>query len=172
MKYGSVILLAGILIGTLCGAADTTTEKYEPTRESLSNYEVPEWYHDAKIGFFYHWGPQSVPGYYWNEDIMDFCRQQGKYSDSNTAVRNPPGQWASNMYPNPGKADHEQNSTYLLHKRFFGDPKEFGYKDLIPLMSSSGFDYKEMVRLLDEAGIKYIVPMAIHHDGFAMWTQN
>ena len=27
---------------------------YEPTRESLSRYQVPQWFHDAKIGFFYH----------------------------------------------------------------------------------------------------------------------
>ncbi len=30
------------------------------TRESLSHYEVPEWYRDAKFGIWAHWGPQSA----------------------------------------------------------------------------------------------------------------
>jgi alpha-L-fucosidase len=31
------------------------------TRESLRAYEVPEWFRDAKLGFWAHWGPQSAP---------------------------------------------------------------------------------------------------------------
>jgi alpha-L-fucosidase len=144
-------------------------EVYKPTRESLSRYQVPEWFHDAKIGFFYHWGPHSVIGDHWNEDIMDFCRQQGKYEGSNLAKRNPPGQWAANMYPSPGKPQSEQNSCSLLQRKWYGDQKEFGYKDLIPLMTGNKFDPEEMVRLLSEAGVRYLAPQAIHHDGFAMW---
>ncbi|MDE6533709.1 MAG: alpha-L-fucosidase [Muribaculaceae bacterium] len=35
---------------------------YEPTWESLSQYEVPEWFRDAKFGIWAHWGPQCVEG--------------------------------------------------------------------------------------------------------------
>lgn len=38
------------------------TGKYEPTWESLSQYEVPEWFRDAKFGMWAHWGPQCVEG--------------------------------------------------------------------------------------------------------------
>ena len=148
-------------------------KSYEPTRESLSKYKVPEWYHDAKIGFFYHWGPQTALGDKWNKDISDFCLQKGKYKDSNSGIKNPVGQWGSHMYPNMKngtiKPDSLQSTAYLIHKRLYGDPKNFGYKELIPLMSDTGWNPTEMVRLLDEAGVKYIVPQAIHHDGFAMW---
>jgi alpha-L-fucosidase len=34
---------------------------FEPTAESLSSYECPEWFRDAKFGIWSHWGPQSVP---------------------------------------------------------------------------------------------------------------
>ncbi|MBQ8283358.1 MAG: alpha-L-fucosidase [Paraprevotella sp.] len=34
---------------------------YEPTWESLSKYEVPEWFQDAKFGLWAHWGPQCQP---------------------------------------------------------------------------------------------------------------
>ncbi|MHC4544459.1 MAG: alpha-L-fucosidase [Planctomycetota bacterium] len=36
-------------------------KKYEPSWESLVNYEAPEWYEDAKLGFWVHWGVYSVP---------------------------------------------------------------------------------------------------------------
>ncbi|MDR2375298.1 MAG: alpha-L-fucosidase [Treponema sp.] len=34
---------------------------YNPTFESLRNFTCPEWFKDAKLGFWSHWGPQSVP---------------------------------------------------------------------------------------------------------------
>src|ERR1700691_5669136 len=30
------------------------------TRESLGQYEVPDWFRDAKFGIWAHWGPQSA----------------------------------------------------------------------------------------------------------------
>lgn len=35
---------------------------FEPTWESLMQYEVPEWFKDAKFGIWAHWGPQCVEG--------------------------------------------------------------------------------------------------------------
>ncbi|MGA2440374.1 MAG: alpha-L-fucosidase [Tepidisphaeraceae bacterium] len=37
------------------------TGKFEPTWESLSQYQVPDWYRDAKFGIWAHWGPQCEP---------------------------------------------------------------------------------------------------------------
>ncbi len=34
---------------------------YQPTWDSLLNYEAPEWYQDAKFGIWAHWSPQCVP---------------------------------------------------------------------------------------------------------------
>jgi alpha-L-fucosidase len=34
---------------------------YLPNFESLRNFTCPEWFLDAKLGFWSHWGPQSVP---------------------------------------------------------------------------------------------------------------
>ena len=38
------------------------TGKFEPTWESLAQYETPEWFRDAKFGIWAHWGPQCVEG--------------------------------------------------------------------------------------------------------------
>ena len=34
---------------------------YNPTWDSLLEYEAPEWYRDAKFGIWAHWSPQCVP---------------------------------------------------------------------------------------------------------------
>ena len=38
------------------------TGRFSPTWESLSGYEIPEWFKDAKFGIWAHWGPQCVEG--------------------------------------------------------------------------------------------------------------
>ena len=37
--------------------------KYSAERESISKHQVPEWYNDAKLGIFIHWGLFSVPAF-------------------------------------------------------------------------------------------------------------
>jgi alpha-L-fucosidase len=37
------------------------TGKFEPTWQSLQQYQVPEWYRNAKFGIWAHWGPQCEP---------------------------------------------------------------------------------------------------------------
>jgi alpha-L-fucosidase len=36
---------------------------FEPTWESLRHYQCPDWFRDAKLGIWAHWGPQCVPMY-------------------------------------------------------------------------------------------------------------
>ena len=35
---------------------------FTPDWESLRQYQVPEWFRDAKFGIWAHWGPQCVEG--------------------------------------------------------------------------------------------------------------
>lgn len=35
---------------------------FQPTDESLVQYECPEWFRDAKLGIWSHWGPVAAPG--------------------------------------------------------------------------------------------------------------
>jgi alpha-L-fucosidase len=34
---------------------------FQPTPESLKQYQYPDWFRDAKFGIWAHWGPQAVP---------------------------------------------------------------------------------------------------------------
>ena len=35
-------------------------QKFTPDWTSLEQYKCPEWFRDAKLGVFLHWGPSSV----------------------------------------------------------------------------------------------------------------
>ena len=34
---------------------------FKPNDSSLKQYQYPEWFRDAKLGYWAHWGPQAVP---------------------------------------------------------------------------------------------------------------
>ncbi|MGA9624653.1 MAG: alpha-L-fucosidase, partial [Bryobacteraceae bacterium] len=34
---------------------------FKASRQSLMEYQIPDWYRDAKFGIWAHWGPQSAP---------------------------------------------------------------------------------------------------------------
>ena len=36
---------------------------YQPTWDSLDSYSVPDWFKDAKLGIFIHWGVYAVPAF-------------------------------------------------------------------------------------------------------------
>ncbi len=73
MKFKKVILLNVLCVPMLLTAQDVQVPvsesqepmmkgKYEASWESLSSYEVPDWFRDAKFGIWAHWGPQCVEG--------------------------------------------------------------------------------------------------------------
>lgn len=58
---------------------------------------------------------------------------------------------------------------FEYHRKTYGEHKNFGYKDFIPQFKAEHFDAAQWVSLFKEAGIKYVMPVAEHHDGFAMY---
>jgi alpha-L-fucosidase len=117
--------------------SSTLKKKYEPDWRSLSRYEVPEWFMDAKLGIFIHWGVYAVPA----------------FGD----------EWyPRNMY-------RQGTPEYEHHRQTWGQQSRFGYKDFIPMFKGEKWDPESWVDLFIKAGAKYIVPVAEHHDGFAMY---
>ncbi len=55
------------------------------------------------------------------------------------------------------------------HRKTWGEQKDFGYKDFIPMFKAEKFNAAEWVTLFKKAGMKYVMPIAEHHDGFAMY---
>ena len=118
---------------------------YEPTWSSLLRYQdqgPPEWYKDAKLGIFFHWGVYSVPA----------------YGES--------GEWYPKFMYMEGRDE------YRHHKETYGTHKAFGYKDFIPRFTAPLFDPDAWTSLAQRAGARYIVPVAEHHDGFSMFNSS
>ncbi len=61
------------------------------------------------------------------------------------------------------------SEEYEHHRATYGPQDKFGYKDFIPMFKAEHFDPAAWARLFKEAGFKYVVPVAEHHDGFAMY---
>lgn len=55
------------------------------------------------------------------------------------------------------------------HLATYGPHKKFGYKDFIPQFKAEKFNADEWISLFQKSGARYIVPVAEHHDGFAMY---
>ena len=123
-------------------ACSDLKDKYEANWESLSMYEIPDWMADAKFGIFIHWGPSAVPGH------------------------------KTDWYPRWMYLDSPPSQSYLYHIQTYGDPSEFGYKDLIPLFKAEKFNAKEWVDIYVQSGARYVIPVAEHHDGYAMYNSS
>ncbi len=55
------------------------------------------------------------------------------------------------------------------HRETYGPQDTFGYKDFIPALTFEHYDPDAYAQLFVEAGAKFVVPVAEHHDGFAMY---
>ena len=99
----------------------------------------------------------KVPDWYMNDKVGVFIHW-GIYS-----VPAYGNEWYS-------RGMYDKNSPeYEHHIKTYGSPKDFGYKDFIPMFRAEKFDAAEWIRLFKSAGIKYVMPVAEHHDGFAMY---
>lgn len=108
--------------------------------ETLRARPYPEWFADAKLGIFIHWGVYSVPAYSGPEDYAEWFLRGLQTGDS-LRVRF--------MQDNYGS--------------------EFAYEDLAPLFRAELFDPAEWADLFRRAGARYVVLVSKHHDGYALW---
>lgn len=73
------------------------------------------------------------------------------------------GWYARGMYE---KGSHVNQ----FHEKKYGPVTEFGYKEFIPMFKAEKFDPKAWAKLFKEAGATYVIPVAEHHDGFALYN--
>jgi alpha-L-fucosidase len=55
------------------------------------------------------------------------------------------------------------------HRATYGPQDEFGYKDFVPEFRAERFDPVAWAATFRRAGAQFVVPVAEHHDGFAMY---
>src|SRR5882757_5157304 len=75
--------------------------------------------------------------------------------------------FGSEWYP---RQMYQQGSDEFKHHiATYGPQSKFGYKDFIPMFKAEKFNADEWIDLFKKSGAKYVVPVAEHHDGFAMY---
>ena len=130
-------LLAALLLLTAFAA-------HGQTWESLNARPYPQWFSDAKLGIFVHWGLYSVPAYAGKEGYAEWfyrglmvgasgrCQIMSLYADTTLPV-------------------FEQ------------------YKEFTKYWRAELWSPQDWARMFREAGAKYVVLVTKHHDGYSLW---
>jgi alpha-L-fucosidase len=113
------------------------TGSFQPSWESLSAWECPEWFKNAKFGIWAHWGPQCAA-----ED----------------------GDWYARGMYQTGSAQNQ------YHIAKYGDPSEFGLKDLCNSWKAENWNPDELISLYKSVGARYFFTLGQHHDNFDLWN--
>jgi len=115
-------------------------QKVEPTWESIQERGYPEWFNDAKLGIFIHWGLYSVPAWTGKEGYSEWS-YKGWRDENSRVVR--------------------------FAKRVYGE--DFKYEDFRNLFKAELFNPQEWADLFKKAGARYVILVSKHHDGYALW---
>ena len=111
----------------------------QPTWESINERGYPQWFSDAKLGIFIHWGVYSVPAYASLEGYAEWYYRGLMTNDDRKAFQ----------------------------ERIYG--KDFKYEDFAPMWKAELWDPDEWAELFKKSGAKYVLLVSKHHDGFCLW---
>ena len=111
----------------------------QPTWESINERGYPQWFSDAKLGIFIHWGVYSVPAYASLEGYAEWYYRGLMTNDDRKAFQ----------------------------ERIFG--KDFQYEDFAPMWKAELWNPDEWAELFKKSGAKYVLLVSKHHDGFCLW---
>jgi alpha-L-fucosidase len=64
------------------------------------------------------------------------------------------------------------SKEFKHHVATYGPQSQFGYKDFFQSFKAEKFDATAWAKLFKETGVKYVVPVAEHHDGFPMYDSD
>ena len=131
--------------------------QYVATAESLRKHPLPEWYADAKLGIFIHWGLYSVPG--WAVPTP----QGAGLSEEEYLKNNPYAEWYLNTLRLEG------SPTQKYHKQNYGP--NYDYYNFADTFNREiqRWNPDAWARVFELTGAKYVVLTTKHHDGFTLW---
>ncbi|MCK4698977.1 MAG: alpha-L-fucosidase [Bacteroidales bacterium] len=135
------LILFSITIGILFQVTGIAQEKqWNASWESLKSREYPQWFKDAKLGIFIHWGIYSVPAYGGLESYGEWYLRGLQVGDS---------------------------LRINFMKNRYGE--NFRYRDFAPLFKAELYNPDEWAELFKRSGAKYIIFVSKHHDGYCLW---
>lgn len=133
---------------------------YEPTLNSLNRHHLPEWYADAKLGIFVHWGLYSVPGW------APLTHPNHDFRTQDYIMNNPYAEW----YYNSMRIDGSPTQAY--HREHYG--ANYNYYNFAPIFDQDiqKWSPEKWAQIFHDAGARYVVLTTKHHDGFTLWPSS
>ena len=131
-------------------------KKYEATLASLDSHPLPDWYADAKLGIFIHWGLYSVPGW------APLDHPSHDFASTDYIEYNPYAEWYYNVMRIPG------SPTQKYHQQHFGDASYYDFAKSFE-SESAKWQPQKWAAIFKDAGARYVVLTTKHHDGFTLW---
>lgn len=116
----------------------------QPTWESINQRGYPEWFSDAKLGIFIHWGPYSVPAYASKEGYAEWFYR--------------------------GLMTHQLDRCQMM--KYLADttlPIFEQYAQIAYQWRAELWNPDQWAQLFKDAGARYIVLVTKHHDGYCLW---
>ncbi len=123
---------------------DLTGKFVQPTWESLNKRGYPQWFQDAKLGIFIHWGLYSVPAYASKEGY-------GEWFYRGLMQKVPARMRIMSYYADTTKPVFDQ------------------YKELTKYWHAELWNPDEWAQMFKDAGARYVVLVTKHHDGYCLW---
>jgi alpha-L-fucosidase len=152
---------------------DGKQKLYTGDLEQLKTHESPEWFNNAKLGIFIHWGLYSVPAYAPTELSVEILfEEMGKENPDPIKLQEAARKW----FTNNGYAEWYLNSlriegspTYEHHKKTYGLDHDY-YKFSEDFSKETlKWNSDEMAEIFKKAGARYVVLTTKHHDGYTLW---
>lgn len=140
-KHTLVLILGATFIhASEAGPHVSVDAPFKPEWSSLTNYQCPEWFRDAKFGIWSHWGPQAVPeGGDWYARNM-YVQGSGAYK------------LHLKKFGHPSKVGYKDVVEQWKAEKF------------------DDAEADRLMQLYKNAGAKYFVSMGVHHDNFDLWN--
>ncbi len=134
-----------------------TLHHYTPDWSSLEGHTVPDWFTNAKLGIFVHWGLYSVPA--WATPTGEL----GQVSPELWFRNNPYAEWYLNTLRIVG------SPTYEHHIKTYG--KDFDYYRFADTFNKGVQQWNPgaWADTFKKTGARYVVLTTKHHDGFTLW---
>jgi len=138
-RYHTLVKLTALFLVFLL-FSPAKAQQLDDSWETLRSRPYPQWFKDAKLGIFIHWGVYSVPSYGGPESYAEWYLR--------------------------GLQAGAQNRIDFM-KKYYGE--DFTYEDFAPLWKAELFDADEWAQIFENAGARYIILVSKHHDGFCLW---
>jgi alpha-L-fucosidase len=156
----AIILLLCFLVSPCLQGQAQAPSHYEASLESLNKHPLPQWYGDAKLGIFIHWGLYSVPGW------APLIHPEHDFTSPDYITHNPYAEW----YLNSMRLDGAPTQAY--HREHYG--ADYDYYNFAPVFDREIQKWNPDVwaKIFHDAGAKYVVLTTKHHDGFTLWPSS